>query len=281
MIDRMAIEAVKRFCRAFKRVGDVPAVRAMRSFRYDRQFRTWPGAFRGVYSTFDEAMRSAPPGKIGYDYPELAAAYRNRLEPVTSEYPVMFWLQRAFDHGARTVFDYGGHVGLAYYAFGGRVQYPTELSWRVCDLPNMVEQGRARAFQQGATGLTFTTERADADGFDVLYAQGSLQYMDVPLAQFLQALASPPTHLLINQVPLSEGPSFVTLQNTIYAYNPYNIFNRGDFLAGLHGLGYELVDAWRTPELAVRVPFHPEHTLESYSGIYLRRRSSQSLIAAA
>jgi len=267
----MAREAVEGCRRLAARVGSTPALRALLRLRYERQFRNWPGAFRGVYTSFEEAIRSAPPGKIGYDYPELASAYRNRLEPSTSEYPVMFWLQRAFDEGARSVFDYGGHVGLAFYAFGKRMRFPPDLVWRVCDLPNMVEQGRAFAGQQGASALSFTTQRADADGSDVLCAQGFLQYMEEPLTQTLLALARPPQHLLINQVPLSDGPSFVTLQNTIYVYNPYTVFNRRAFLAGLQVLGYELVDSWRTPELAVRIPFYPEHRLESYSGVYLRR----------
>src|SRR5207245_1224555 len=123
------------------RVGEFAPVRTLRQARYEYQFRRWPGAFRGVYATFNDAERTAPPGKVGYDHPELASAYRNRLEPITSEYPVMFWLQRALDAGARRIFDYGGHVGLAYHAFRGRMRYPSDMAWRVCDLPNMVAQG--------------------------------------------------------------------------------------------------------------------------------------------
>lgn len=267
------VKRVRLSGRTVPRVADVPLIRNLRQVRYEYQFRRWPGAFRGVYASFDQAVRTAPPGKIGYDHPELASAYRNRLDPITSEYPVMFWLQCALDRGARRVFDYGGHVGLAYHAFRGRMQYPSDLAWRVCDLPNMVEQGRELAHQRDARGLTFTTEPTEADGFDVLFSQGALQYMERPLATLLGALSRPPAHLLLNQVPLAEGPGFVTLQNTIVAYTPYRIFSRSEFVSSLQALGYELVDSWRTPELAVHIPFHPTHVVESYSGVYLRRLS--------
>jgi putative methyltransferase (TIGR04325 family) len=250
---------------------NVPPVSRLRRLRWEYQYRRWPGAFRGVYADFEEALSTAPPGKVGYDHPELASAYRNRLEPITSEYPVMFWLQRALDSGARRVFDYGGHVGLAYHAFERRVQYPSDLAWRVCDLPSMVTQGRELARQRDARGLTFTSESTEADGFDVLFSQGALQYIDRPLSRLLEALSHPPRHLLLNQIPLADGPGFVTLQNTIVAYTPYRIFSRLEFLGSLQALGYELVDAWRTPELAVHIPFHPDHVVESYSGVYLRR----------
>jgi putative methyltransferase (TIGR04325 family) len=252
-------------------VLQVSAVRRLVELRYERQFEHWPGAFRGVYTSFAEAVRTAPPGKVGYDHPELAAAYRNRLEPMTSEYPVMFWLQRAFSAGARSVFDYGGHVGLAYYAFRARVEYPPDLVWRVCDLPNMVLQGRELAREQGAVGLTFTTAALEADGYDILYSQGALQYIDQPLGELLRDLGRKPVHLLLNQVPLAKVPTFVTLQNTIAAYTPYRIFNRSDFLESLLSLGYEVIDSWLTPELSVHIPLHPEHTVASYSGLYLRR----------
>jgi hypothetical protein len=62
------------------------------------QFRA---AFRGVYETFEQAEAAAPAGKkIGYNHEELARAYQAELNfrLSTSEYPVLFYLQRILGH---------------------------------------------------------------------------------------------------------------------------------------------------------------------------------------
>jgi putative methyltransferase (TIGR04325 family) len=249
----------------------VPPVRVARSAYYERQFKRWPGAFRGVYRSFDEALHSAPRGaKVGYDN-EPASLYEDRHSRLfPSDYPVLFWLDRILKE-ARSVFDFGGHVGIAFYAFEKYLQYPEGLKWLVCDVPRVIEAGRELATKRGKSALGFTTEFAEASGFDVLLASGSLQYLDETLADKLRGLTALPKHLLINKTPLYDGETFATLQNTLHSYNPYVVRNHEDFVASLTRLGYSVVDRWESLDVSCRIPLHPEHSLDHYVGLYLRR----------
>jgi putative methyltransferase (TIGR04325 family) len=248
----------------------VPPLRTARAAYYERQFRNWPGAFRGVYASFDEAARSAPADSaLGYDHPEFATLYEERQSRAfPGDYPVLFWLVRLL-RDSRSVFDFGGHVGLAYYAFEKYLNYPSDLRWLVCDVPNLAEAGRKLASERQRSGLTFTTEFADLATCDILLTAGALQYIEEPLAQKLSRLARLPPHILINRTALYDGPGFVTLQNTQYSYNPYGVLNYDQFVRSLEQLGYTLVDRWENLDLTCIVPFNPEHSLDRYRGLYL------------
>ena len=37
--------------------------------------------------------------------------------------------------GARRLFEFGGHVGVAYYAYRSHLTLPEGFSWTVCDVP--------------------------------------------------------------------------------------------------------------------------------------------------
>jgi putative methyltransferase (TIGR04325 family) len=256
------------------RLLGVPPIRAARRWYYERrQFHRWPDTFCGVYGSFAQAARAAPIGsKVGYDHPEMAELYDESLDRVwPGDYPALFWLQRAFDEGVRTVFDFGGHIGISYYAYQRWVRYPDGLVWRVCDLPPEVEAGRAFAGERGAPALSFTTEFAEAAGVDLFAALASLQCVEEPLPQRLGSLPALPKRLLLNRWPLTDGRPFVTLKHR-GTYHPYAVFNRAEMVRGFEALGYEVLDAWEVPGLSCTVPFHPECEVRRYSGLYLRRR---------
>jgi putative methyltransferase (TIGR04325 family) len=258
------------------RLLGVPPIRATRRWYYERrQFHRWPDTFCGVYGSFAEAARAAPAGsKVGYDHPEMAELYDESLDRVRpGDYPALFWLQRAFDEGVRTVFDFGGHIGISYYAFQRWVRFPDELAWRVCDLPRVLEAGRALAGEQEANGLSFTTEFAEAAGVDLFCGLGSLQYVEQSLPQRLGSLPALPKRLLLNRWPLTDGRPFVTLQHR-GTYHPYAVFNRLEMVSGFEALGYKVVDIWEVPALSCTVPFHPDCAVPRYSGLYLCRRES-------
>lgn len=249
-------------------------VRALLQRRYERRFRTvrGAGALCGAYGSFAEAARAAPAGAaLGYDHVETGALYRDLMDDIRpKDYPALFWLREALV-GATTVFDIGGHVGLAYYTFRRYVPYPPGLRWVVCDVPAVTEEGSALALARGEAGLAFTTDPAHASGADVLLAAGSLQYIDRPLAVLLAEMANPPRHVIVNQMPTHRGREFVTLQNIGVAFCPYRIAGEDALPEALGNMGYELVARWDDPSRRTTLPYHPELSPIAYSGYYLRR----------
>jgi putative methyltransferase (TIGR04325 family) len=256
-----------------RRLAGAPGVAHLRRLAHDVEFANGRprDGYSGVFATVEEAIKAAPPGRpVGYDLPELAALYRQRMDSlIISDYAALFWLRPALE-GARTVFDFGGHVGIAYYAFRRYLRLPPDLTWRVCDVPSVVAGGKTLAREQEATQLDFTTRPEDADGADIFMAAGSLQYVEAGFLQRLIAgLRSRPRHIIVQRTPLHEDRSFVTIQATGPAFCAYSVAQRGPFVDGLVALGYELVDSWRDGRV-LDVPFHPECRVSSYSGLYLR-----------
>jgi putative methyltransferase (TIGR04325 family) len=250
------------------------ALRWLMEFEHNRKFEAWPGSYRGVFGSFAEARASAPRDKHGFDHPELASIYDDRLDRVfPSDYPVLFWLDRILPD-VRSVFDWGGHIGLTFYAYRKYLEFADTLSWRVCDMPAIIEAGAKLAEKKGERGLSFTSNATEADGFDAILAAGSLQYLERPFAEQLAALSRRPRHLLINKLPLYEGEPFVTLQNTVHSYNAYQIGNRAQFVGSVERLGYTLVDSWTTPDVTCIIPLHPERSIHAYSGLYFRAAAS-------
>ncbi|MEP7346740.1 MAG: TIGR04325 family methyltransferase, partial [Gemmatimonadaceae bacterium] len=237
---------------------DAPVVRTLRKRRYDSLFArpSGIGCYRGVFGTFDEAAASAPAGvPVGYDTPESATLYRDRCSRVyPSDYPMLFWMRDILPY-CREVFDFGGHVGVTYYAYGSLLRYPADLRWTVSDVPKVIEAGSALARERGAAGLRFTSGFELASGTNLLIAAGSLQYVEPRLDQLLGGLAALPAHILINKTPTHETRTFVTLQNIGVTYCPYLIFQREAIPRSLQALGYELVDTWQTPDMRCEVPF--------------------------
>ena len=239
--------------------------------RYNKTFDTAENAhlFRGIFDSMDSAIADVPPNKtIGYDHSGPANMYRNRMSTIyTTDYPVLFWLQKII--GPQTcVFDWGGHVGVSYYAYRNLLDWPANASWVVCDVPAVVDQGKLMAEERGETALSFTTEIESMDGCGVILASGSLQYIEQDLSDLLSTLTDPPAHLIINLLPVHAQFEFVTLQNIGTAYCPYRIFKNDKFVQSLVDIGYSLVDRWENPEKSCFIPFDEEYSVEPYSGFY-------------
>lgn len=249
----------------------IPLLADLLHVRYERRFAraTQANLFRGVYTTVAEAEASAPQSRPrGYDNPACAELYRERLERIyPTDYPVLFWLKDLLED-CRTVFDLGGHVGIAYHAYGRYLTFPTDIRWTVCDVPAVVEAGRSLAHEHGMNNLRFTTEDTEASGVDIFFASGVLQYIAEPLPEILARLAVPPRHILTNLCAFSEHGSYVTLQNIGTSFCPYIVHRRREVMDGLAALGYRLVDEWRNPEKNCLIPLYPEHSLSHYSGAY-------------
>lgn len=231
----------------------------------------------GIYSSHAEALNAVPASlRASFDHDEAAAQYRNRTHQLAiGDYPALYWMTRLVDEGCRRIFDLGGHIGVAYYAFQRDRAWPADLHWTVSDLPTTMQAGRAWALEHDPTRqLSFTDDKRQADGQDVLLVFGAMQYFDYDFASWLGTLASPPEHVIVGQTPMHDSRDFHTLQNMGFACTPYRIQSRPTFVAAMARLGYRVVDAWKHDERECRVPFDPDHDVDGYSGFYLRRQNA-------
>jgi putative methyltransferase (TIGR04325 family) len=253
----------------------VPLLGRFFSAAYDRYFDLAQGhirLFRGIYPDFRSASLALPRARdIGYD--NESSAYRVLDEWLTIseyDYPIMFWLSKLLP-GARSIFDWGGNVGLKYFAYRKYLNYPAALRWRVSDVPAVVAVGREVAAREGALALDFTTTLEGMAEADVLLAAGSLHFIEDPFAE-LAKLPALPEHLLLCKIPAHDQPPAVTLQNMGTSVCLYHLFNRSEFIRKISDLGYELVDDWLSSDCSCVIPFHPQYSIRAYSGFYFKRK---------
>jgi putative methyltransferase (TIGR04325 family) len=255
--------------------ADLLGVQHWRESRYARQFFSHDtptkNLYRGVFESFADAQASVPPARAAsYDNQPCAELYRDRTRRVfINDYPVMLWLSKLFDAGNASVFDLGGHIGIAYYAYQRYMHYPENLRWQILDVPAVAASGAAfAATHDQLMRLSFTGERSDASGVDIFFAAGSLQYLDYTLLDLLKGLERLPRHLLLNSVPIHTSTSYFTVQNMGTACCPYRITAEREFVDGLRALGYVMKDRWENPHRSCEIPFHPELSLDRYFGFY-------------
>jgi len=264
-----------RLVSAVNRIGNLPGIHQWRRARFDDAFVAGKaiGCCRGIFDSPDEAARAAPRTRpLGYDHADAAAMYHDRLDRVyPSDYPMMLWLQRALDDGVRKVLDLGGHIGIAYYAYQRMVPFPADLSWRVHDVPAVMEAGRREALARDPAGrLSFVDCFESVADIDLLFTAGCLQYLEDSLAQRIAALPRRPRWILVNLLPLHDRHEYWTVQSIGTAFCPYRIQYTETFFSDLERLGYHVEDHWENLEKECWVAFEPEHSLDHYHGAALR-----------
>lgn len=254
----------------------LPFVKRMRRAASDREFErnSEHNLFRGVFNTFQEAQASAPRSRpVGYDNTESANLYLKRLFVDDHDYPSMFWLSLSFAEGMRLVSDIGGAVGIKYFAFGKYIVFPQGLVWRVIDVPAVAQRGRAFAAGRNADrALEFSMRLADADGMDVIFASGALQYLPQSLPELLGTLEHKPRRIIINTTPIHASQSFYTLNSIGTAYCPYRVHAREPLIAAIEGCGYRHRAEWRNLGKQMQIPFEPAHSLTYYTGFCFDQR---------
>jgi putative methyltransferase (TIGR04325 family) len=241
-----------------------------------------PNSYRGIFENFYEAKQAISPSfKLGYENADTPIIYSQDFN--STNYQVLKWLQSILaEHPEQaSIFDFGGNVGISYYAYqnyirANNIEAPRDLRWVVCDVPATVQLGRELLDKTDSHGLSYTVDFEDADGSNTLITCGTLQYVETPLAELIARLKVKPQYILINLVPFYDGETYVTLQNIISAVCPYKIQNRTNFLESLIALGYELIDSWHTSRTC-SIPFHPERFVAAYHGFYLRMHQEKGL----
>lgn len=249
----------------------VPMVRQWHRFAYEEHFfRTskWDRIFNGVFSTF-EATQKAIPNHLdtGYDNPAAATYLGQKASILSSDYPILFWLDQLLKE-CNQVFDFGGYLGLSFRAYSDKLRFSDSLRWCIYDVPAVVSAGIEILKTSPCPQLSFTADFTRAADADILLASGSLQYCKRTLADYLSELTSLPKHILINKLPLTSGQEFVTLQNMGPAVSPYRIFQDSKFINSLETLGYRLIDRWKNDDFGCMIPFDLERSVPAFSGLY-------------
>ncbi|RZI96465.1 MAG: methyltransferase, TIGR04325 family [Variovorax sp.] len=234
--------------------------------------RSWSNQHWGVFDSFAAARQWAVEhGEKPHFELDQLGWLKSRLVLKTHDYPMLFWLARALDGRPARVFDLGGSVGVSFLAYRQALPFAADLQWQVCELPETVALGVGVAREYQAPQLSFTSDVQMGSGADVLFTAGTIQYIETPLPQTLAALAEPPRHVLINRLPLTRQRGFVTLQHSGTAMSPNAIANDREFVQGMVGAGYRLVDRWRCLENATHIPLHPELVVPWFHGFYFVR----------
>ncbi|OLP17089.1 hypothetical protein BST81_17165 [Leptolyngbya sp. 'hensonii'] len=246
-----------------------------------------PNLYRGVFSSFSAAAMAVPPKlPSGYNHAEIHNTSLkhdidiNEIHPFKPiDYPVLVWLGEIFKESS-ILFDLGGNTGYSYYAYRRFISYPPNVRWLICDVPEAVKVGNEFLTRFNSPGLSYTTNISDAEGTEIFFTCGTLQYLEPSLAALLSQLQTKPQHLIVHHVPFYEGEQYVTLQNLlivdpvdktqISSYTPYKIQNRTQFINSIVALGYELVDSWQKNRTCY-IPFHPERAVDAYHGFYFRQ----------
>lgn len=271
-----------RLDRIAREVAQFPVLAPMTRPLYRRQFARLyreGNRYYGAFDSFEAALDAAPPGAPStYDTKAAGRMYRGLLDELRlCDYPAMHWLARLFADEQTRVFDLGGHVGIVYYAFRRYLDFPPQLRWTVHDVPNVVEAGQKWAVEHDVhRRLEFSVVAKDADGMDVLFTSGALQYLDYTLPELLGTLQRPPAHVLVNLVPMHPSRGYFTLQNMGFAICPYRVMAAPEFVDAMKGLGYSVIDKWDILDREINVPFEPQCSIDRYTGMYLRRNDPMS-----
>lgn len=258
------------------RALELPLISDVRQRRFDAAFASghYGGEFRGVFQTYAECAAAAVSTTMptGYDNGGMAAMYRDRLDRVyPGDYPMMLWLGEAFDCGATSIFDLGGHVGIGYYAYRRYIDFPANLSWQVHDVPAVMAAGRALAQERDTwKQLSFVDDFGAAADADVLFTSGCVQYLEDTLAQRIAGLPRRPEWVLANLLPLHKSQAYWTVQSTGRALCPYRIQKTDEFLGEFEQLGYAKIDLWENAEKRCNIAFAPQHSLDCYYGVAFR-----------
>lgn len=248
----------------------MPLILPIRKARYEMQFANHKVAhyFRGVFDTFEEACASAPKTKpTGYNNDESARMYKERLETIQStDYPVLFWMEK-LKNDFRTVFDFGGHIGIHYYSYPKLLDFKCIDEWTICDVEKVCKEGKLYSqMHPRNTRLNFVSDMNFCKGYDLLLAIGSLQYLEWELHDKLANLKDMPKYVIINMIPLHPKTKTITLNSIGTSFCPYYVRQESDFVDGMTSIGYELLDIWSNEEKKCTIAFEPERSLTFYRG---------------
>ncbi|MCO5090976.1 methyltransferase, TIGR04325 family [Bosea sp. (in: a-proteobacteria)] len=213
-------------------------------------FRIGYGRHWGCFETKAEAVAFlAGRPRADYDDDDIVQINLEAFKTVQAfDWPVMFFMERLIEGGfLRTVTDFGGHVGVKYYAYGAYLAYPEDLIWQVVDVPAVCRQGVGQR-PAWASALSFHRTLGETVPCDLLLCSGSLQYADLSLPQVVAELAGFPRSVIVNKVALARSGGFFTLESFGRGRMPYRVLGENELDDIRDSLGYALQARWDIPD---------------------------------
>lgn len=199
---------------------------------------------------------------------------------VDTDYPLLFWLSRAFEPGLR-VLELGGSLGHLFYGLETRAPLPDDARWTIAELPHAVELGQEIAEKKGEQRLSFIDSAviADAGPCDLFVTAGTLQYMEAGLPDILRGLDTLPSEVLVHNTPMHPTRGWWTRQNLGVVEVPYRIYSRANLVEDMADLGYHPTASWGHDRSAP-IPFHLDLEVDGYLGFRFERLAESSGNAA-
>ena len=227
--------------------------------------------FFGIHDTWDAANDEATHyGNVGYNNEASAAIYDHRTRIDAHDYPALYWLVRSLQDGLSLISDVGGGIGIKFLAFRDVVASWPNLRWKVCDVPAAVAHGRELSAVRGDSDrLQFTDTIDELQDGEVLFASGVLQYLPQTLGQRLSEWRRLPRRIIINTAAIHPTKAFFTVNSIGTAFCPYRVQTQANLVRELSKLGYKVRETWINPDKRMTIPFHPENSLDHYSGLCL------------
>jgi putative methyltransferase (TIGR04325 family) len=215
------------------------------------------GRFYGVFDSLEEAKK-----RIGHDHPssygdiDLTEINMDSFMEIHKfDYPVILNLLKVRNQ-FKSLIDFGGHIGVKYYAYKQLVPNMHELIWKVVDVPFCVERGRKEALRRGAANLLFSSNVLEAGECDILLISGALQYVTESIGEILDSMVRFPSLIIINKLPVHLGPEIYTIENFGKAKIPYRFFNKKGFNEKLLSKNFIKIDTWTIPSRNISIPFY-------------------------
>ena len=206
------------------------------------------GHYRGRFRTSEEARNSLPaPQHATYDDEALASIGIESYSTIhLFDWPILVFCQKLMrQNHLRVVTDFGGHVGVKFYAFQEMLDPPEDFRWQVVDVPAIIKEGKRR-LPPHVHSLSFFERLEETEPCDVLLCSGSLQYVDLSLEEIIARLTKKPRMVFVNKVPVSSKEGFYTLEKFIKSL-PCHIFGPDELNETRQRLGYRLEASWPIP----------------------------------
>ena len=207
------------------------------------------GHYRGRFLTSEEARDSLPATRrSAYDNEALVSIGIESFSTIHSfDWPILALCQKLMrENHLHAVTDFGGHVGVKFYAFKDLLNLPEDFRWQIVDVPAMVREGRKRV-PAGVHSLCFYENLEETEACDALLCSGVLQYLDFSIEQIVGRLPRKPYMIFVNKVPMSSVEGFFTMETFVKSL-PCHVFGPDDLEKARQHLGYKLVASWPIPD---------------------------------
>ena len=249
-----------------KVVRNLPFIYHSLRFCYKKAFDLGVGGrFYGVFKSHHQALDHLGPNiPRSYEDIDLSDIHVQSFQEMhLFDYPIIFWLMK-LNGNFQSLIDLGGHIGVKYYAYSSQMPSLKKIKWNVIDVPHMLKRGRIIASERQAENLKFSEDISLVEHAEILFISGTLQYLDTTIGEILAKIDKLPAYVLLNKVPLHNGPNLWTIENFGRAKIPYGISNRDEFKEIMRNRNYRLTDSWSIKSRSISIPFY-ENKLDGFA----------------